>query len=597
MQTFKKLLFLLSPLERKRAGLLLIMILIMALLEMIGVASVLPFVTVLTNPGLIETNFILNKIFQISSTFGVKNTQQFMFSLGILVFILLTISVSFKILTVYTQIRFTEMCQYSIGKRLIEGYLHKPYSWFLNRHSADFAKTILSEVSVIITNGINPIIELISKGMIVIALITLLLIADPKLALTVVLVLPTIYVLIFSFVRKYLRNSGEESLKNNKLRFMTVSEAFGAIKELKVGGLEEIYIKIFSKSARTYANTQTSARLISQFPRFIIEIIFFAGILIMMFYFMSQSGSLNAALPIISLYAFASYRLMPALQLVYGSFTQLTFVGPSLDKLSDDFKNFKSINKNQNQEILTMNKKITLKNISYNYPNSSKTVLRDINLSISSKSTVGFVGVTGSGKTTIIDIILGLLQPNKGTLETDEKVITKQNLASWQKLIGYVPQHIYLSDDTVAANIAFGVEPKDINQDMVEKASKIANLNKFVMGELPKQYQTTIGERGVRLSGGQRQRIGIARALYRNPQVLILDEATSALDNQTEKDVMDAIDNLNKEITIILIAHRLSTVKNCDIIYLLDKGQIKDQGTFKELRTTNKQFRNNTENV
>lgn len=597
MQTFKKLLFLLTPLERKRAGLLLIMILIMALLEMIGVASILPFVTVLTNPDLVETNFILSKIFQISSAFGVENTQQFIFSLGILVFILLTISVSFKVLTIYTQVRFTEMCQYSIGKRLIEGYLYKPYSWFLSRHSADFGKTILSEVSAIVTNGINPIMELISKGMIIIALVTLLLIADPKLALTVGLALPAIYVLIFSFVRKYLKNFGEESLKNNQLRFMTVSEAFGAIKEVKVGGLEETYIKIFSNSAQIYARTQTSARVISQFPRFIIEVIFFGSILLMMFYIMSQTGSLNAALPIISLYAFASYRLMPALQQVYGSFTQLTFVGPSLDKVYDDFKNFKPFNKNQDQEILTINKKITLKNIYYNYPNSSKTVLKDINLSIPSKSTVGFVGVTGSGKTTMVDIILGLLQPKKGILETDEKVITKQNLVSWQRLIGYVPQHIYLSDDTVAANIAFGVEPKDINQDMVEKASKIANLNKFVMDELPKQYQTTIGERGVRLSGGQRQRIGIARALYHNPQVLILDEATSALDNQTEQVVMDAIDNLNKEITIILIAHRLSTVKNCDIIYLLDKGQIKDQGTFKELRNVNKQFRDNTKNV
>jgi len=189
------------------------------------------------------------------------------------------------------------------------------------------------------------------------------------------------------------------------------------------------------------------------------------------------------------------------------------------------------------------------------------------------------------------------LQPDKGTLETDGKVITKQNIVSWQKLVGYVPQHIYLSDDTIAANIAFGVKPKDINQDRVEKVSKIANLDKFVMEELPKQYQTTIGERGVRLSGGQRQRIGIARALYHNPQVLILDEATSALDNQTEQVVIDAINNLNKKITIILIAHRLSTVKNCDLIYLLDKGQIKDQGTFEELRIANKQFRDSAKNV
>ena len=204
---------------------------------------------------------------------------------------------------------------------------------------------------------------------------------------------------------------------------------------------------------------------------------------------------------------------------------------------------------------------------------------------------MGLVGPTGSGKTTTVDIILGLLESQKGTLEVDGKIITQQNSRSWQRSIGYVPQQIFLADDTVAANIAFGLELKDINQEAVEEVAKIANLHNFVMEELPKQYQTTIGERGVRLSGGQRQRIGIARALYHRPKVLVLDEATSALDNQTEQAVMDAINNLAKHITIILIAHRLSTVKKCNQIFLLEKGEIKNQGTFEELINTNENFR------
>ena len=201
------------------------------------------------------------------------------------------------------------------------------------------------------------------------------------------------------------------------------------------------------------------------------------------------------------------------------------------------------------------------------------------------------MGATGSGKTTTVDIILSLLEPQKGTLEVDDQVITQHNSRAWQRSIGYVPQQIYLSDNTISANIAFGVDPKNINQEIVEKVSKIANLHEFVTNELPKNYQTTIGERGVRLSGGQRQRIGIARALYHNPKVLILDEATSALDNLTEKAVMDAIDNLSKNITIILIAHRLSTVKKCDRIYLLDKGELKNEGSFEELIKANDNFR------
>jgi len=267
---------------------------------------------------------------------------------------------------------------------------------------------------------------------------------------------------------------------------------------------------------------------------------------------------------------------MPAVQQIYTAFTQISFNSPSIDLLNKDIKNLKPFNSNQAHDVdaLSLNKAITLKNIYYNYPNTTRTALKNININIPAKSTVGLIGTTGSGKTTTVDIILGLLEPQKGTLEVDGKVVSKQNSRAWQRSIGYVPQHIYLADDTIEANIAFGFDPKDINQEAVEKASKIANLHEFIMHELPNKYQTTIGERGVRLSGGQRQRIGIARALYHNPQVLILDEATSALDNQTEQAVMDAVNNITKDITIILIAHRLNTVKNCDIIFKLEKGQI-----------------------
>ena len=318
--------------------------------------------------------------------------------------------------------------------------------------------------------------------------------------------------------------------------------------------------------------------------------------MLIILYVLSESGSFNNALPIVSLYVYAAYRLMPALQQIYSSFTAIVFALPAIDKLHDDFKNLKAINRNQDQGVLPINETITLKNIYYNYPNASKTALKNISINISAKTTVGLVGATGSGKTTTVDIILGLLEAKKGTLEVDGKIITQQNSRSWQRSIGYVPQHIFLSDDTVAANIAFGINSKEINQEAIKKASQIANLHEFVMEELPKQYNTTIGEHGVRLSGGQRQRIGIARALYHSPQVLILDEATSALDNLTEKAVMEAVNNLSKDITIILIAHRLSTVKKCDQIFLLEKGELKNYGTFEELININENFRKNVNN-
>ena len=588
MQIFNKLLFLLTPHERKRAVLLLIIMIIMALLDMIGVASILPFVTVLTNPDLIETNAILNMMFQVSNIFGVETNQQFLFVVGVSAFVLLIISLIFKALTTYAQTRFVQMRQYTLSKRLVEGYLNQPYSWFLSRNSADLGKTILSEVGQVIGSGMRPLMELISKGLVTIALITLLVIANPKLTFIVGLTLSVAYGIIFYFVKNYLSRIGEERLKNNQHRFTSISEAFGASKDVKVRGLEEVYIKSFSNPARIFAQIQASSEIISQLPRYILEAIAFGGTLLIILYIMIQTGSFNSALPIISLYVFAGYRLMPALQQIYASFTNLTYVGPSLDKLHDDLKSLKPLKKNQDQGTLKFDKTITLKNIHYNYPKSARVALKGVNLTIPAKSTVGFVGATGSGKTTIVDIILGLLEAQKGTLEVDGKVITEKNSRAWQRSIGYVPQHIYLADDTIAANIAFGVELKNIDQYLVEKAAKIANLDIFVKNELPNQYQTITGERGVRLSGGQRQRIGIARALYHKPKVLILDEATSALDIQTEEAVMEAVNNLSKDITIILIAHRINTVKNCNIIFKIDKGQIIGQGTFDEIINGNK---------
>ena len=591
MQILKKLLFLLTSHEKKQAGLLLLMMLIMALLDMIGVASILPFIAVLSDVSIIETNLILKKIFHFSKNFGIQNNEQFIFALGILVFIALITSLTFKALTNYMQMRFVLMRQYSIGKRLMQKYLYQPYSWFLGRNSADLGKSILSEVSEVVGTGIKPFLDLIAQIMVATSIILLLILLDPKLAIIVGFLFGSAYGLFYNIVRRYLNQLGEKRLESTFFRFKSISEAFGASKEVKVGGFEDIYIQKFSNAAEDTAKTQAIAGAINLLPRYFLEAIAFGGILLITLYMMKQSGSINSSLPIISLYVFAGYRLMPAVQQIYQSLAKLSFVGPSLDSLYKDIKSLKSITENQNQESLPFNKTITLKNVNYNYPNTSRTALKNISLSIPIKSSIGLVGATGSGKTTTIDIILGLLQAQKGTLEIDGEIITYKNSRSWQKNIGYVPQHIYLADDTVAANIAFGVKTEDINIQSVEKASKIANLHDFVTEELPKQYETTIGERGVRLSGGQRQRIGIARALYHEPKVLVLDEATSALDNQTEKAVMDAINNLHKNITIIIIAHRLSTVKKCDKIFLLEKGKINNEGTFKELIEKNENFR------
>ena len=598
MKKVKQLLDLLLPDEKKRAIRLVVMMIVMALLDALGVVSIMPFMAVLAKPELVETHDFLQAVYIAFGYFGVNTLDQFLFALGVLVFVFLLSSLSFKAFTTYQQLHFTLLREHSIGKRLIEGYLRQPYSWFISRHSADLGKSILSEVQNLINQAIVPIMNLIAQGLVVFAMLTLLIIIDPRLSLMVGLTLAAAYIFILKITSGLLERIGAERVLANQQRFTAVSEAFSAIKEVKMGGLEHVYIKLFSVPAKTYANHQASAQVISQLPRFALEGIAFGGMLLVILYLMLESSSFTTALPIITLYAFVGYRLIPALQQIYVALVQLRFVGPALDALHKDLISLQQPS-NSNTPVneqctMTPTHAITLDNIVYRYPGAATPALKGVSLSIPFKSTVGLVGGTGSGKTTMVDLILGLLDVDEGSLTIDGDQISPYNKRAWQRVIGYVPQKIVLADDSVAANIAFGVKHEEIDQIALERAAKIANLHDFVVKDLPRGYLTKVGEQGERLSGGQRQRIGIARALYHNPQVLVLDEATSALDNRTEQVVMEAIKNLNHKITIIIIAHRLSTVKDCDTIFLLDNGTIKAQGRYEELKVKSEIFREMT---
>ena len=588
MSTFIKLLSLLNKQERRRFILLMGAIMIMALFDTVGVASIMPFMSVLANPKLVESNSFLNTAY---SSFDFADPMMFLFALGLAAFVLLIMSLAFKAFGAYLQTRFALMCEYGISRRLVEGYLYQPYSWFLNRHSADLGKTILSEVSAVINSGMMPLLTLIAQGITTIALIALLMIVDPLLAFSVCLALAFSYGAIYALTRSWLKDLGGVRISANQERYTAISEAFGASKEIKVGRLENIYIQRFATPAESYAKSQSTVQLIAQLPRYVLEAIAFGGLLIVMLYLMAQRGSFTNAFPIVALYALVGYRLMPSLQQIYGAVTYLRFAGPAINILHADVMSLNAIDSHEeNIQPIILNQAITLTNIIYSYPNTSQPVLKGIDLSIPVHSTIAFVGSTGSGKTTSVDIILGLLEPQEGSLKIDGLPITNANRRQWQSAIGYVPQHIYLSDDTVVANIAFGVSVKDVDFKAVERAAKVANLHDFVADSLPQGYNTKVGERGVRLSGGQRQRIGIARALYHNPQVLILDEATSALDGLTEQAVMEAVNNLGHEMTIILIAHRLSTVRQCDRIFVLKSGKVDAAGTYEELIATNQHF-------
>jgi ABC-type bacteriocin/lantibiotic exporter with double-glycine peptidase domain len=569
----------------------------MALLETAGVASVMPFLAVLGAPEMINTNPALNRLFRGSHIVGVNTPDQFLIFLGISVFVLILFSAIFRTVTQYFMNRFIEMRRHSIGMRLLESYLRQPYEFFLNRHSGDMSKTILSEVDQLIHNVIRPAYNMLAYSIVLIAITILLVLINPTLALVTAGVLGGLYALFYLVLSSKLRDQGGILVASNKERFMAAAEVFGGIKDIKLMGRERGYLKRFQFPSQSYAATLATNQTLNQVPYYLIEAIAFGGIILISIFMLigdeNDNGALGGILPILGLYAFAAYRIKPAVQNIFQGFTGLRFGRATVDNLYAD------IHQNNSPEQLPMcipkklkaERSIALEHLSYTYPNAIKPALKDLNIIIPVGGSLGIVGSTGAGKTTFVDVILGLLRPELGFITVDGKPVSENNLRDWQQSLGYVPQDIFLTDSTLAENIALGIPMHEIDIEQVKHCASMAQVSDFIANELPDQYETLLGERGVRLSGGQRQRIGIARALYHNPEVLVFDEATSALDSVTEKAVMEAIDSLAEQKTIILIAHRLSTVRNCNQILLLDQGAIKAKGTFEELSNGSDEFR------
>jgi len=593
--TLKQLFDLLSNKERRQAYLLFVMILIMGLLDMIGIASVMPFLSVLANPDVVETNHYLSAAYD---KLGFSDKNSFLYFIGIAVFVTLIVSIVFKAATHYAIYLFTHMRGYSISRRLVSGYLRQPYEWFLSRNSADLAKTVLSEVEQVIFSAMIPAMMLIAYAATALALVLLLLVVNPLLSIIMTALLGGAYALTYVFLRRYLLRIGTERLQANEARFMTVQESFGGIKDVKIGGLETEFLRRFEVPAQRYAKNLATSKIASYIPRYVIEVVGFGGMFLLVLSLMGDAGGLADALPLIGLYGLAGFRLLPALQAVYLNLSTLRFAKPALDALHLDIQMIEKVARRSQQaevEPLVLRNRLKLEHATFQYPGTERPSLNDLSLEIGVNTTVGIVGGSGAGKTTAVDIILGLLWPGSGNLRVDDCVIDAQNVRAWQRSIGYVPQQIFLSDASVAANIAFGVPEDKIDMVAVEEAARAANLHDYISADLPDGYATKVGERGVRLSGGQRQRIGIARALYHDPALLIFDEATSALDNLTEKAVMDAVSNLSHQKTIVIIAHRLSTVRACDNIFLLEQGRLEAQGSYEQLLKDNHRFRAMTE--
>ena len=582
----KKINILFGKSELKILGFLFLGMILTGIFEIIGIGAIMPFMAVVIDPTIIHENIYISYIYNLLS---LEDQDELVLFFGLSMMAVILISNISQILINWGVIYFSNNQSYKLSVKLLNRYLEQPYSFFLNKNTSEMTKNIISEVNRSMIGVVLQALVVVSKSVIIVFICLLLAFIDPVVAVVSTGILLLSYTVIHKLVKNKVSSIGAALTTANFLLYKTADEAMSAIKYIKLRGYEKKFSNFFHTPAKEISIYDTKSSLISIFPRYILEIIVFGGMVVIVIINMRHSS--HEVMSVVSLYALSGYRIMPAMQAVYSGIISIRYNLSAIDLLISDLsRKGVAINPEYNQAFVKFNKKLIIDNVCFSYTGTEQLVLDCLNVEIEKNTTVGIVGVTGSGKTTLIDILLGLLSPNDGDVIVDGVKITEHNLKDWQKNVGYVPQSIYLMDDTIKQNIVFGIADDRINHRQLRKVIEMTNLDSFI-STLPKKYETFIGERGVRLSGGQQQRIVIARALYHNPEVLVLDEATSSLDNITENAIMDAIHGLSHKKTIIMIAHRLSTIKKCDVIHVINNGQVVGSGSYEYLVANNKEFR------
>lgn len=593
----KELFALLTPDQRRSYLSLQVMMVLMAFMELLGIASIGPFMALVADMQLLETNTVLNQIYLAS---GVKTHTDFLFITGFVV--LLTLGFA-SILSIFTTWRLS-LFAFSVGTefsdRLYRYYLQKDWLFHASGSSAQLTKQISTEAYRVTNSIILPFIEMNARIVLALFISVSIFIFNPMIASIGIVLFTSGYILIYKVIRNRIALYGENISTTSTDRFRLMNEGFGGIKDLLLYNRSSEFVHQFEQSGKVFARAQGVNTALSHAPRYLMELLAFGSMIsLILILLITRDGNLSQVLPVLGIYALAGFKLLPALQQMYYSITTIRGNTAAFDSIKEDLLASLLIDdepstnlaiKNQRVIDLANAKNIRLNNVSFTYPDKEIPALIDINIDIPINSTVGFVGESGSGKSTTIDLILGLISPNAGQLMLDDLVIEGENLQVWQKNIGFVPQSIFLSEGSITENVAFGLCSEDTDLEKVKQAIKLSHLEPLV-NSLPKGLDTKVGERGVQLSGGQRQRIGIARALYNQADVLIFDEATSALDGITEKVIMDSIQELSGQKTIVMIAHRLKTVKNCDVIYLMEQGRVIEQGTYQQLINNNSMFK------
>lgn len=580
MKLMRQLFYIFSRKQRWMFAGLFVLHLIATALDFFGVSLILPFVNILINAESMQTSWWYILITRIT---GPSNQAVLLF----LTFSLMAVYVlknAYGMFLTNLRIKFVGNANIAMGTKMISCYMHKPYTFHLQRNTAEIVRNIRGDVSGAFS-VISSIFSLIADALITIALTVYLFAVDTSLTMAVVIALIICSVLYFAIVRKKIRSAGQESRKISAKMYKAIHQSMGGIKEVKIMGREEYFEDVYNVAGTESVRLSRRYTILASIPSRLIETLCICAILAVISYKIIVGEDLSTIVPSLSAFAIAAIRLIPRANSINSTINSITFNLPSLEALYDDLTEFDREEEERQREIeekkqqhrtveIGEERNIIVKNITYTYPNKNEPVLKDISVHVKAGESVGIVGVTGAGKTTLVDIILGLLKPQEGSVCYGALDIY-EDYGEWQRHIGYIPQTIYMVDDTIRNNIALGIDEDQIDEEAVWRALENAQLADFVRS-LEEGLDTVIGERGIRISGGQRQRIGIARALYSDPEILFFDEATSSLDNETEKAVMQSINALGKQKTMIIVAHRLTTLSGCDRIYKVEDGKVSE---------------------
>jgi len=580
MNNFKQLWHHLSKRRRKQLALLLFLMIIASILEVVSLGAVLPFLSVLTEP---EQVFQHEYAQPLISALTLREPIQLILPIAILFIIAVLLSGIVRLLLLYVMTRLSYAIGADLSINIYRRTLYQPYATHVARNSSEVINSIINKTNIVIGGILTPLLTLVSSIFLLIGIVAALFVIDIGVALSASIGFGSLYWLVIHYNKNHLKNNSQIVADQSTQMLKSLQEGLGGIRDVLIDSTQEFYCQLYRNADLPMRRASGNNIFIGGSPRYIMEAIGMTLIAGLAYMLTQKQGGMVAAIPVLGALALGAQKLLPVLQQAYSSYSSIKGSKSSFEDVL--YVLDQPLPEYENQPIpkaIRFDKEIKLTNLSFRYTQESPWILKNINLSLKKGSHIGFIGSTGSGKSTLLDIIMGLLPATEGDLFIDQQSIDIKSLRSWQMNIAHVPQNIYLSDNSIEENIAFGVSKDKIDHQRVRKAAQQAKIAQLIE-QWQEGYQTFVGERGIRLSGGQRQRIGIARALYKKASVLIFDEATSALDNETEREVMEAIKDLGGEITVLIVAHRLTTLRNCDKVVKLGNNHALSIGSYQKI--------------